>query len=508
MPATVLDRALGRIEAAGNRLPHPVMLFLWLALIMLAVSWVGAAAGLEATLPGSTEPIEARSLLSRDGVHWMLTHTVTNFAAFAPVGTVLVAMLGIGIAEHAGLLRAALRVLVLAAPRSLLTFAVVLAAMLSHTAADAGYVVLIPLAGILFAIAGRPPLAGLFAAFAGVSGGYSANLVIGPIDAILAGLSSEGAHLVAPAYSVNAAANYYFSLASAGLLSVVATLVSERLIEPRLIDAGHRAAEEEAAENQPLTADERRGLTAVGLWTVLLGALLTAGLWEPDGLLRATDSAALIDAPVLSGIVTLIAFYAAIAGVIYGLVSGSYTRVSDAVAGMESHMAAMASYLVLMFFAAQFVNYFAWSQLGTILAVHGADWLRTLGTGALGLMLGLIVLSALINLLVGSASAKWALLAPVFVPMFYLLGLSPEATQMAFRIGDSSTNIITPLMPYFGVVVAFAQRYDRSLGIGTLIANMLPYSLAFLLAWSLLLSLWVTLGWPLGPGAPVLLPGS
>lgn len=500
MSSSPLQGVIGRIEAAGNRLPHPIMLFGWLCLLMLAISWLAAAAGLQAALPGAAEPVVARSLISREGLHWILTNTVGNFVGFAPVGTVLVAMLGIGIMEHSGLLRALLRKLVMSAPPSLLTYMVVLAAMLSHTAADAGYVVLIPLAGLLFATAGRPPLAGIFAAFAGVSGGYSANLVIGPIDAILAGLSTEGAQLVAADYTVNAAGNYYFSLASAVVLSLVATVVSEKLIEPRL------GASVEAAPNEPLTDAERRGLRATAIWTVLFAALLVAGAWGSDGILRDPAEPALTSSPLLTGIVTVIAFYAAVAGVVYGRASGSYRRANDAIAGMETHMAGMASYLVLMFFAAQFVNYFGWSQLGTIFAVNGAAWLRALDPGTIGLMLGLIGLSALINLLVGSASAKWAILAPVFVPMFLLLGVAPEATQMAFRIGDSSTNIITPLMPYFGVVVAFAQRYDKQLGIGTLVANMLPFSLAFLITWSLLFSLWVALGWPLGPGAPILLP--
>lgn len=499
--ASALQRLLAGIERAGNRLPHPTLLFLWLCLLMLGLSWLAARAGLQATLPGAEAPTVARSLLSQEGVHWLLTSTVSNFATFAPVGTVLVAMLGIGVMEHSGLLRSLLRLLVMRAPRSLLTFAVVLAAMLSHTAADAGYVVLIPLAGLLFATAGRPPLAGIFAAFAGVSGGYSANLVVGPIDAILAGLSTEAARLVAPEYSVNPAGNYYFSLVSAVVLSIVATLVSERLVEPRL------APPAEPAGNEPLTAAERRGLWVVAGWTLAFVLLLLWGSWGDTALLRNPELPALIHSPLLGGIVTVIALYAAVAGTLFGLASGSYGKVSDAITGMETHMAAMASYLVLMFFAAQFVSYFGWSQLGVIVAANGAAWLRALDPGMLGLVLGLIGITALINLLVGSASAKWAVLAPIFVPMFLLLGLSPETTQMAFRIGDSSTNIITPLMPYFGVVVAFGQRYDRNLGIGTMIASMLPFSIAFLLTWSLLFAVWLTLGWPLGPGAPVLMPG-
>lgn len=502
MPAAIsrLQRTLAAIERAGNRLPHPTLLFVWLCGLMLMLSWLGATLELRAQLPTTGETVVARSLVSVEGLHWMLTHTVGNFVGFAPVGTVLVAMLGIGIAEHSGLLKAVLTRLVLAAPPQLLTFMVVMTAMLSHAAADAGYVVLIPLAGLLFAAAGRPPLAGIVAAFAGVSGGYSANLVIGPIDAILAGLSTEAVKLVDAGYSVNAAGNYYFSLASALLLSVLATVVSERVIEPRL--RGDTGA---APEPQPLTPAERRGLRAAGAWTLLALGLVLWGLLPERGFLRDPANPDPLASPLLSGIVTAIALYAAIAGVLYGRFSGSYHRSGDAVAGMENSMATMATYLVLMFFAAQFVSWFGWSQLGTIAAVKGAAWLQSLTPTPMLLMTGLILISALVDLLLGSASAKWALMAPIFVPMFYLLGITPEATQMAYRIGDSVANIITPLMPYFGVVVAFAQRWDRNAGIGTLIANMLPFSIVFLIGWSLLLALWTAMGWPLGPGVGVLL---
>ncbi len=497
---TTLQRALGAIERAGNRLPAPAWLFVWLCALMLVLSALGEWLGLRATLPNG-DGVAARSLLGVDGLQWLLTHTVSNFTGFAPVGTVLVAMLGIGIAEHSGLLKAVLTRVVMAAPPRLLTFMVVLAAMLSHVAADAGYVVLIPLAGLLFAAAGRPPLAGIVAAFAGVSGGYSANLVIGPVDAILAGLSTEAVRLVDAGYTVSAAGNYYFSLASALLLSILATIITERVIEPRL----RGSVSTEAAVPEPPTLAERRALRAVGVWTLLLIALLLWGVLPQDGFLRDRANPAVLASPLLSGIVTVIALYAAVAGLIYGRVSGLYRRADDCVAGMEASMATMASYLVLMFFAAQFVSWFGWSQLGTIAAVHGADFLKTLTPAPLLLIGGLILISALIDLLVGSASAKWALMAPVFVPMFYLLGISPEATQMAYRIGDSVANIITPLMPYFGVVVAFVQRWDRNAGVGTLIANMLPFSIVFLIGWSLLLAVWVALGWPLGPGVSAML---
>ncbi len=503
---TLSQRALNRIEAIGNRLPHPTLLFVYLCGIVLALSAVAALLGVEARHPVNGENISAVNLLSADGLRLILERTVTNFTHFAPLGTVLVAILGIGVAEHSGLIGSLLRISVLKAPEKMLTFLVVLAGVLSSIAADSGYVVLIPLAGIIFQAAGRSPIAGIAAAFAGVSGGFSANLLISPLDAILAGLSTEAAALLDSGYNVSPAANYYFMAISTLLVATVGTLVTEKIIMPRF--SANTAARETP---QPISLDERRGLRGVGLFTLVFVALLLWGLVPDQGVLRgvAVDGGAgsLLDSPFINGIVTLIALYAAIAGWLFGRLSRRFTTGSDVVVAMESSMATMAGYLVLMFFAAQFVNYFAWSQLGIISAIKGAALLKALDPGVTLLLVSFVVFTALINLLIGSASAKWALLAPVFIPMLMLSGISPEATQVAYRVGDSTTNIITPLMPYFGVVVAFAQKYDRNIGIGTIIATMLPYSIALLLSWSLLLAAWIMLDLPLGPGAAIFVNG-
>lgn len=503
---TLSQRALNRIEAIGNRLPHPTLLFVYLCGIVLALSTAAALLGVEAHHPVNGEHITAVNLLSADGLRLILERTVTNFTHFAPLGTVLVAILGIGIAEHSGLIGSLLRISVLKAPEKMLTFLVVLAGVLSSIAADSGYVVLIPLAGIIFQAAGRSPIAGIAAAFAGVSGGFSANLLISPLDAILAGLSTEAAALLDSDYNVNPAANYYFMAISTLLVATVGTVVTEKIIMPRF------SASTLARElPKPVSLDERRGLRGVGLFTLIFIALLLWGLVPDQGVLRgvAVDGGpgSLLDSPFINGIVTLIALYAAIAGWLFGRLSRRFATGSDVVTAMESSMATMAGYLVLMFFAAQFVNYFAWSQLGIISAIKGAALLKTLDPGVTLLLVSFVVFTALINVLIGSASAKWALLAPVFIPMLMLAGISPEATQVAYRVGDSSTNIITPLMPYFGVVVAFAQKYDRNIGIGTIIATMLPYSIALLLSWSLLLAGWIMLDLPLGPGATIFMPG-
>jgi len=498
-------RSLLRIEHAGNRLPHPTLLFLYLCGLVLLLSAIFASLQVSAVHPVNGNTIEALNLLSRDGLHQMLSKAVTNFTHFAPVGTVLVAIMGIGVAEHSGLMAAALKASVLKAPRRLLSFMVVLLGVLSSLAADTGYVVLIPLAAIIFQAAGRHPVLGIAAAFAGVSGGFSANLLIGPIDALLAGISTEAARLVATDYEVSAAGNYYFIVVSTLVISVIGTWVTETILAPRF-DAETLASQTSESEQQAwshsLTSADKAGLKAVLVFTAVFIGLLLWGLLPETGFLRGDDGSVL-KSPFIKGIVLLIALYGALAGWLFGKVSGSYQSSRDFVEGMENSMATMASYLVLMFFAAQFVNYFAWSQLGIIAAINGAELLQALKLNSALLLVGFVVLAAALNLLIGSASAKWALIAPVFVPMFFLIGISPEAAQVAYRIGDSSTNIITPLMPYFGVVVAFVQKYNKEAGIGTIIATMLPYSVAFLVLWSALLVIWILSGLPLGPGAGI-----
>lgn len=494
-PINFLLGSLRTLERLGNRLPHPSLLFLGLCGIVAVLSAVAHWFSVSAQHPLTGTTIMARTLLSRDGISWWLQHAVANFTGFAPVGTVLVAMLGIGVAERSGLLGTVLRGLVLRAPPRLLSTVVVFAGVLSSIAADAGYVVLVPLAGLLFQAAGRNPLVGIAAAFAGVSGGYSANLVITPLDAIIAGISTEAARLVASDYTVDITANYYFLIASTFLVTAVGAWVTEFLIAPHL-----DAAAPAPAQPASLTRAERDGLCATAWFSVVFMALLLWGLLPASGVLRGPDGS-LAASPALEGIVVLLAIYAALAGVCYGRASGTLRSGRAWIEAMEASMAGMASYLVLMFFAAQFVNAFGWTQLGSIAAIGGAEALAQLNPGPIGLVLGLIAATAIINLLIGSASAKWALMAPIFVPMLYLLGLSPEATQMAFRIGDSTSNLVTPLMPYFGVVVAFAQRHDKQAGVGTIMAVMVPYTLCLLLAWSGLLALWVGMDWALGPGA-------
>ncbi|OUS35059.1 aminobenzoyl-glutamate transporter [Oleispira antarctica] len=498
-------RSLLAIERLGNRLPAPALLFLLLIFIIIIISALCDVFSVQGIHPASKEVLEVNSLLSFAALRWWLENAVKNFMGFAPVGPVIVVMLGLGIAEHSGFLSALLRRMLHWLPANALTFGTVLVGVLSSIAVDAGYVVAIPLSGVIFSLAGRSPLIGIVACFAGVSGGFSANLMVGPVDAILAGISTEAAHLIDADYQVSPVANYYFMIASTFIISLLATWVTSRWVEPALnkmsldyFDAPTRS-EANTKISLQLTVKESKALKISSL-ALFLFIVIIAGLVVPENApLRDVANQSIVRSPFMSGLVLLIAIGAAIAGVLYGRLSGVYQGYNQVVEGMEGAMKTLAGYLVLMFFAAQFVSLFSWSNLGAVLAVNGADVLQGLQLPMLLNVVLFVLMAASINLVVGSASAKWAVLAPIFIPMLMLNGISPEVTQTAYRIGDSSTNIITPLMPYFPLVVALMQRYVKNAGVGTLLALMLPYSLAFLVVWSLLLALWVGFGWPLGP---------
>lgn len=491
---------LSTIERVGNALPHPATLFAILAVVIVVVSALAASAGLEVIHPGTGEIVRPVSLMTVDGLHRILTQMVTNFTGFAPLGVVLVAMLGIGVMEASGLIGTGLRLLVLSAPPRLLTFVIVLAGVLSNTASEIGYVLLVPLGGIIFLGAGRHPIAGLAAAFAGVSGGYSANLLLGTVDPLLAGLSEEAARIVDDTYRVNPAANYFFMLASTFVVAATGTWVTERIVIPRL---GEYTGPEKATrtEIEGLSSAEWKGLRFAALAAVAFSVCILWGTVPATGFLRNPDTGSLLRSPFLSGIVAFIFLGGVTIGGAYGVGVGKFKNDKDIMEGMGKTLSTLGTYLVLVFFAAQFVSYFNWSNLGLIVAVTGAETLQASGLGGIPLMLAFVGLSAVINLVMGSASAKWAVMAPVFVPMFMLLGYTPELTQTAYRIGDSASNIISPMMSYFALIVAFFERYDKRSGIGTVIATMLPYTLAFTAIWSVLLVIWMLLGLPVGPGA-------
>jgi aminobenzoyl-glutamate transport protein len=498
-----IAKFLGVIEKVGNALPHPGTLFALFAIGIVFLSGLISLFDLSVVHPGTGETIRVISLMNEEGLHRILTQMVTNFTSFAPLGTVLVAMLGIGIAEGSGLIGSSLRLLVIKAPPKLLTLVIVFAGVLSNTASEVGYVLLVPLAAVIFLAVGRHPLAGLAAAFAGVSGGYSANLLLGTIDPLLAGLSEEAARIIDPAYQVNPAANYYFMFVSTFIITFVGTWVTEKIVVPRL---GEYKGKAEKEEIKPLEANEKRGLKFALVAVIIFTALVLWGTVPSDGFLRDAQTGDLLRSPFMSGIVALIFISAAMAGIAYGIGAKTIKNDTDVMHGMGKAMETLGVYIVLVFFAAQFVAYFNWTNIGLVVAVEGAEILKASGLGDIPLMVSFILVAAFINLFMGSASAKWAIMAPVFIPMFMILGYSPEFVQVAYRVGDSVTNIVSPMMSYFALIVAFVERYDSKAGIGTVIATMLPYSFFFLIAWVLLLIIWIILGLPIGPGAELYIP--
>jgi aminobenzoyl-glutamate transport protein len=413
----------------------------------------------------------------------------------------MVAMLGIGIAEHSGLISAVIRLLVLNSHKHLLTFILVFSGIVSNVASDVGYVLLIPLAGVIFMAVGRHPIAGMAAAFAGVSGGFSANLVLGTVDPLLAGLSTEAAQILDPAYEVNPTANYYFMVASTFVIALAGTFVTERVVEPRL---GKYTGEIPESERviEKLSAKEIKGLWVTLLTLAIITLITLWGIIPEDGFFRGQDGG-ILTSPLIKGVVAMLFLVAAATGLAYGFTTGSFKNDADVMKGMAGSMKTLATYFVLVFFAAQFVAYFKWSNLGIVLAVEGAGALMSADIGLIPLMILFIMLSASINMLMGSASAKWAILAPIFIPMFMIMGYSPELSQVVYRIGDSVTNVVSPMMSFFALIIAFVQKYEPKAGIGTIVATMMPYSVAFFVIWVLLLVVWLWFGIPLGPDAGI-----
>jgi aminobenzoyl-glutamate transport protein len=503
VPASRLDRALGAVERIGNKLPDPAMLFLALMLVVWVLSWWLSGIAFEVIDPRSGAPLQVKNLLAGDSLTGFMTGMVNTFVTFHPLGVVLVAMLGIGVAEHTGFISAGLRALLAMTAQKLLTPMLIAVAILSHLAVDAGYVLVVPLGAVIFYAAGRHPLAGMAAAFAGVSGGFSATFVPGSLEPLLQGLSQAGAQVIDKSVVLNPLNNYFFTTASSLVIIGIGWFVTDKIVEPRLRRSTPVDGDiDNVPTLQALSPLETRGLRAALLAMAIGVGLFLLTVWPATSPWRnAAGELAAGDAPLMKAIVPLIFLIFLLPGVVYGYVTGSVKSTRDIVQGMTQSMSVMGYYIVMAFFAAQFIAAFNQSNLGALLALEGASALQAAAVPVGLVVAGIVLMTAVINLFVGSASAKWALLAPIFVPMLMQLGISPDLTQAAFRVGDSSTNIITPLMPYFPLVVVFAQKYVKQSGIGTVVAMMLPYSLAFLFVWTLFLMLWWSLGLPLGIGA-------
>ena len=487
----------------GNKLPDPSMLFLMSLIIVWILSALLTTVSFDVIDPRTSEPLQINNLLSGAALTTFLTQMVSIFTGFAPLGVVLVAMLGIGVADEAGFFNTGIKLLLSKTARSLLTPMVILVGLISHSAVDAGYVLVIPLGGVIFYAAGRHPLAGIAAAFAGVSGGFSANPVPSALDPLLQGFTQPAAQLLDPSILVNPLGNYFFTAISSLLIISLGWLVTDRLVEPRL--NRHTPVDpeaEDAPEMSNIGPTERKAF----YWAI---AVMVAGLVALALVLMPADSPFRDEsgslnsfrAPIMQSIVPLIFLLFLIPGVVYGFVAGVFRKSKDMVDAMTKAMDGMAYYIVMAFFCALFVYAFGESNIGALLAVKGASVLKALALPGSVTIVGIIFLTAFVNLFVGSASAKWALLAPIFVPMLMQVGISPELTQAAYRVGDSSSNIITPLMPYFPLVVVYCQRYVKKTGIGTLTSFMIPYSIAFITLWTAFLILYWAVGMPLGLGA-------
>lgn len=504
MPKTTMQKLLDVVERVGNKVPHPAIIFLILIAIVIVFSHIFYLMGVSIdyqVLNAETHELEdasasVNSLLTGGGVRFMYERLIPNFMNFTAVGLMIVAMVGAGVAEEAGLVNALIRKLVIVSPRRALAYILVFVGILASVGADAGYLVLIPLAGTAFLSVGRHPLAGLAAGFAAVAGAFTVNMLIKPLDAVLTEFTNDAIHLVDPTVSIGLTANLWFSIASVPFLAIVITLVTERFIEPRL---GKYEGEKPAEQGGSLSADESRGLryAGMGLVAVLVAfALLTLPAGAP---LRNPDTGALIgDSPFMNGLIALIMVLFLVTGAAYGIGARTMNSATDIIKAMEKAITGLGGLIFLLLIISQFVAYFNYTNMGTILAVSMANLLKDANIGPFWLLLGFIVVVAILDLLITGAIAKWAIFAPIFVPLLFKLGVDPEAVLAAYRIGDSPVNAITPLNAYFALVVGFAQKYDKNAGVGTVVSLMLPYVAVIFVLWTALFSVWYLLGLPWG----------
>lgn len=503
---TGMQRMLNVIERVGNKVPHPAVIFLILIAVVVVLSHVfylmGTTVAFQVINPQTHAVDDAtasvNSLLTVDGLRFMLTSVVPNFLGFTALGVVIVAMVGVGLAEEAGLIGTLIRKLVIVSPPKALTTILVFIGILSSVASDAGYLVLIPLAAVAYQSVGRHPLAGLAAAFAAVGGGFGVNLLVKPVDGVLTEITNDAIHLMNPSLSIDLMANYFFSVASVVLLTVVIALVSDKLVEPRL---GAWQGGKPAGSSGDLSPTERRGLK-FALWGFLAVLAVFALLALPSGApLRHPQTDALIgDSPFMQSLIVVITFLFLGAGLAYGFGAGTFKTATDAIDAIVKTIGSLGGLIFLLLVISQFVAYFSYTNMGMVAAVKMGYALGQAGLGTVPLLTGFVAVVFVVGLLIPQIIPKWALFAPVFVPLFMQLGIAPEAVLAAYRVGDSPSNVINPLMPYFALVVTFVQRYQKDAGVGTVIALMLPYAVVMTVVWTLLLIVWLVLGIPFGPG--------
>ncbi|MET3575048.1 AbgT family transporter [Bhargavaea ullalensis] len=490
------NKFLNGVEKVGNKLPDPFILFVYMALGVIVLSWIFSLFNAQVTHPGTGETLDIKNLASGEGLRYIVTSMIENFTGFAPLGIVLAMMLGIGLTEKVGMLDYAIRKTIMKSPPWLLTYSVAFVGVMGNLASDAAMLLIPPLAAMVFYKVGRHPLAGLAVGYASSGAGFTANLLIVGTDALLAGISTEAAKIIDDTMLVTPADNWYFNIVSVFVITFLAGFITSKFIEPRLGKYSGEAVEVDVEEDPPNAGKGFRNAMIAALVFLLLVFLSVGFQWSP---LR-SEEGKVIPSPFLTGIVPILLFLFLTVGITYGVTVGKIKSGKDIAGYMAEAMKDMSGYIVLIFAISQFIAYFNWSNIGIWVAVNGAEFLESVNFTGIGLIIGYIIFTALMNFLITSGSAKWALEAPIFVPMFMQLGYHPAFTQAAYRIADSSTNIVTPLMPYMVVVLTFMQKYDKKAGIGTLISLMLPYSMAFLIAWIILILIFFYAGIPFGPG--------
>ncbi len=547
-----MQKFLDWIEKAGNKVPHPAMIFVYLIVFVILLSAVldllNVGITEEVIVPvtpetvgveyigGSSEPalvipeshptdytveevtVNIRSLLSIEGIRFIFTSFVNNFAGFSVVAVIFVAMLGVGVAEEAGMMGAMIRKLVAVAPGSLLTFIIILIGGLSSIATDAGYLILIPLGAAAFLSVGRNPVAGVAAAYAGVSAAFSVNILLAPLDALLTEMTNEAIGLVAPGQSITITANFFFSAISTILMAIVMTFITARLIEPRLgtykPEAALGAVPGEGGPDMVTPDDgpevdadaEGRGLK-YALYGLLAGLAVILLITLPPGApLRHPETGQIVgQTPFMDSLIFIISMLFLVMGVAYGRGAGTITSSTDVINGITRTFSGLAGLIFILLRISQFIGLFNWSNLPDVIAGAMAQALESANVSAIVLLVAMILVICVLDIIMPGALPKWAIFAPIFVPLFMRLGIAPQTVLAAYRIGDSPLNVITPLMVYLPFIVLVAQRYDKSVGIGTIISLMIPYTFIVLIVWIIFFVLWYLLGIPLGPGYPVVM---
>ncbi len=489
---------LGFVERVGNALPHPFILFLYITLALIIISTVMSFMGVQVINPTTGETVTVKNILSYDGLVWISSSLVSNFSGFAALGIVLVMQMAIGVAESSGLLTTALRRAILGVPMWALSATVLFLGINGSIASEASIIFVPPLAAAAFQAAGKHPLVGLIAGYAATNAGFTANIMITGTDGLLYGVTQEAAQMIDPSYTTTPANNWYFMIASCILLTIVGMIVNDKIIAPRLGD--YKGSE--VASERNVTDIEKKGLRNAGIFSLVFIAVILIGLIPSNGFLRGEDGTVL-NGPFVVGLVPFLIFYFIFAGIVYGFTVGTFKTASDIPNVMSESLTSLTGYIVLVFVISQFIAIFNYTNLGMVIAVSAADFLKNIGFTGIPMILCILLITTLVNFVMTSGTAKWYIFAPIFVPMFMMLGYSPEFAQVVYRIGDSCTNPITPIYPYLPMIIGMASKYDKKTGMGTIISMMLPYSIAFLISWVIMLIVWMFLNLPLGPGATV-----